>query len=243
MAHIKNVDSFEKLLAICTGYGGQYNPGQQNLQVASLSSMLDSARIALRQVIEAQADFENTTNSREVAFGKLDKLATRILGELSASGALAQTIADARSVIRKMTGRKQRERMPVPSGNAELSASSVTVTRTRGGGKDFATKEYLFEQLLQTLASEPLYQPQVEDLTVQSLRNRLAALRYENASVARAIARLSKARRDRNALLYQDGTNLYDTAQAVKQQVKAIYGYGGDAHRAASSIRFTRPVQ
>lgn len=239
MAHIKNVDSFEKLLAICTGYGGQYNPGQQNLQLVSLSSMLGNARIALRQVIEAQTDFENATNSREVTFGKLNKLSTRIVGELSASGALEQTIDDARSVIRKMFGRRLPDRGALPSGNAETPA--IPVTRTRGGGKDFATKEYLFEQLLQTLASEPLYQPQVDDLKVQSLRDRLAALHNENASVARASARLNKARRDRNALLYQEAFNLYDTAQAVKQQVKAIYGYGGDAYRAASSIRFTKP--
>jgi hypothetical protein len=203
--------------------------------------MLGNARTALRQVIEAQTEFENATNSREVAFGKLNKLATRIVAALSASGAMEQTVADARSVIRKMAGRKLADRGPVPSGNAETA--TIPVTRTRGGGKDFATKEYHFEQLLQTLASEPLYQPQVEDLTIQSLRDRLAALRNENASVACASARLNKARRERNALLYQDAANLFDTAQAVKQQVKAIYGYGGDAHRAASSIRFIKPVQ
>jgi hypothetical protein len=176
-----------------------------------------------------------------VAFGKLNKLATRILGELSSSGALEQTVADARSVIRKMAGRKLTDRGAIPSGNAETPV--ISETRTRSGGSDFATKEYYFEQLLQMLSTEPLYQPQVEDLKIQSLRERLAALRNENASVARAAAKLGKARRDRNKLLYQDAYNLYDTALAVKQQVKAIYGYGGDAHRAVSSLSFTKPVQ
>ena len=34
MSHIKNVDAYSRLVGLCTGYGGKYNPGQQNLQPA-----------------------------------------------------------------------------------------------------------------------------------------------------------------------------------------------------------------
>jgi len=32
MSHVKNMQSFEKLMGICTGLGGNYNPGKQNLE-------------------------------------------------------------------------------------------------------------------------------------------------------------------------------------------------------------------
>ena len=44
MTTVMNMQSFEKLLGICTGFGGKYNPGRQNLRVENLSVMLDQAR-------------------------------------------------------------------------------------------------------------------------------------------------------------------------------------------------------
>jgi hypothetical protein len=238
MSHIKNVDSFEKLLAVCTGYGGEYNHGQQNLRLEYLSALLGNARAALRQAGEARVAFENVTNSREVAFDKMAKLITRIVGELKASDA-GQTVIEVRSIVRRMSGRRLSDRAPVSSGNAEAVANE---DRTRTGGRDFATKEYYFGQLLQVLASEPLYQPHVEDLKIPNLINRLASLRNENAKVAHAAAALNRARRERNAVFYHNQHNLYSTALAVKEEVKAIYGYGVDAHRAVSHIPFKKPV-
>jgi hypothetical protein len=240
MGHIKNVEAFEQLLAVCTGYGGQYNPGQQNLQLESMISMLGNARIAVRQVIEAKTSFNNATNSREVAFGKLDKLVTRILGELSSSGALDQTIADARSVVRQLVGRRRASRQPELSENTQAPAPSEK--RTRASGSDFYVKEHYFAQLLQIVAMEPRYQPKVEDLKVQSLMAQHAALQHENAAVAEAAVTLAEARRNRNALMYRNTPNLHGTAMAVKEQVKAIFGFGGEAYRAVSRLSFTKPV-
>jgi hypothetical protein len=43
MKQVSNVQSFEKLLGICTGFGGA--PGQQNLRAEKLSDLLNQVNI------------------------------------------------------------------------------------------------------------------------------------------------------------------------------------------------------
>lgn len=85
MSHIKNLQSFDKVIAICTGLGGNYNPGKQNLQLASLTTLLNSAQAALENIRVAKTNYEYATNYREVAFEGLSKLVGRIISELKSS--------------------------------------------------------------------------------------------------------------------------------------------------------------
>jgi hypothetical protein len=67
MSHVKNMQAFEKLTGLCTGYGGSYNPGQQNLQVDALIAKLNNAQQVLMEVTETQTVYDNATNSREAS--------------------------------------------------------------------------------------------------------------------------------------------------------------------------------
>ena len=53
MTHVSNVQSFEKLLGICTGFGGSYNPGKQNLRIENLTKLLMQANEKLLEVLQA----------------------------------------------------------------------------------------------------------------------------------------------------------------------------------------------
>ena len=240
MSHVKNVEAFGKLVGICTGYGEQYNPGQPNLQVESLTNLLEQARCVLLNVSVAKTGFENATNNREVAFDEIDKLASRILAELKSTDALQQTVADARAMVRKIKGHRSIVNRPALSSEKSVQPAEPTPVRTRINGTDFASIVYHFEKLLQTLANEPLYQPTVADLQVAILQEKLNNLRTQNASVITTATELGKARRERNAMLYNRQGSLHSTAMAVKQQVRAVFGYNNEAVRAASSIRFNK---
>ena len=65
MSHIKNAEAFGKLLGVCTGYAGGYNPGSSNLQITSMNAMLEQARQALAEVYSAETLVDNATNNRE----------------------------------------------------------------------------------------------------------------------------------------------------------------------------------
>ena len=58
MTHVSNVQSFEKLLGICTGLGGSYNPGKQNLRVENLTKLLMQANEKLLEVSVAKSNHE-----------------------------------------------------------------------------------------------------------------------------------------------------------------------------------------
>lgn len=46
MSYYRNADAFGKLVGVCAGYGGKYNPTQTNLQVNSLWPPEDSGGLS-----------------------------------------------------------------------------------------------------------------------------------------------------------------------------------------------------
>lgn len=238
MSNTKNVEAFEKLVGICTGYGAQYSAGSQNLRIENLLSLLARSQAAMKSVSDAKTNFENATNGREVVAKEVSNLVSRVLAELKSSGAMEQTIDDARMMVRKIKGSSASSPVAPP---AAAEAKSTVATHSRRSGKDYEGFAHHFEKLIQTLSSEPLYQPLEPELQVAGLQNTLARLRNGNSNVATANGVLKKARRDRNAVLYTDKYSLYKTALAVKQRAKAAFGYNSEAAYDASHIRFIKP--
>jgi hypothetical protein len=93
MSNVKNVQSLEQLLGICTGLGGSYNPGNQNLQVKAMTALLSQARNVLSEVHYARTGYEIATNQREDAFSTLKPLTTRIISTLLSGGAMPRCAA------------------------------------------------------------------------------------------------------------------------------------------------------
>ena len=242
MSHVHNVQSFEKLLGICTGYGGSYNPGQQNLRVENLSDLLARAREKLLQVSIAKTSYENAQNSREAAFDEMRMLAPRILAELKSSDDVQpETVKDAALMVKKMKGYSSSVKPARTAAPPEGSGiSKPALVRRRSGGSDFANSTASFEKLLQTLASVPMYQPNNEELQLDILQVNLATLQSLNTALVTAASILGRARRERNTVLYEGRTSLCSTAMVVKQKVKATFGTTSEAYLAASKIRFTK---
>lgn len=236
MSNLKNVEAFNRLIGLCTGYGGTYVPGSPNLRVESLSELLIKARSALRTVSVTKTGYETATNEREVAFAQIKQQASRILEELKSCGALPQTAADAATMVRKIKGRVRAEKPEAP---AALETETPKVKHPRVTGSDYDSVVYHFEKLIATLVAEPKYNPAVADLQVAQLQQQLSDLRAVNQVVVNATSALSQARRDRNALLYGGSGSVYHTYLAVKHQVKALFGHTSEAAQAARRIRFT----
>ncbi len=248
MSNAKNVEAYGQLVRIYTGSGAQYGAGSQNLREENLLQLLIRSEGVIKGVSDAKTSFENATNGREVVAKKINKLASRVLAELKSSGAMSQTIDDARTMVRKIKGRLASGHAPQPMATAGQSTDATTTpssasSHSRINGTDYASLAYHFEKLLQTISSEPLYQPLEPELQVAGLQNALVLLRNGNTAVATAIGALMKARRDRNALLYTDPGSMYNTAQALKQRAKAAFGYDSEAAYDVNHIRLTKPTK
>jgi hypothetical protein len=237
MSNVKNVQAFGKLIGICTGYGGQYKPGQQNLQVNAMITLLNSAQQVMDEVNEAKTAYDNATNNRELAFRRLRKTSTSVMSVLRSCGANGLTIEDARSRIRKLWGTSLADRKSITSENAEQ-----VKPRTRSArGVDYGSLASHFAALVETVSAEANYQPNEPELSLEGLTVTLATLHSLNAEVMQAEVRLSMARRKRNVVLYESENNLFDTAQAARQYVKAVCGFRSPQHLEVVRLSFTKP--
>src|SRR6478735_6209826 len=143
MSHVKNVQAFEQLKGFCTGYGGNYNPGKQNLQVNALTTLLNNAQLALAEMQEARTAYERATNSREVIFKSISKFATRMYNVLKYSGADPLTLEDARASIRKLRGIHATKTKPET--NAVMGTTDTSPPGRMARGVDFASIAGHFE--------------------------------------------------------------------------------------------------
>ena len=232
------MQSLDKVIRICTGLGGTYNPGQQNLRVEALINLLNNASNADASVSKARSEFEIATNTREVMFEGVPQLAVRILSELKSSNVLEQTVADARTITRKLTGQRA-SRDPVPS---EPTAQEQARKR-RARGQGFVSVANNFSKLLQNLKDEPNYNPNTPDLKVDALQSMVDQLHAANNRVEDARVKYLNARIERNNVFYLGAGNVCDTTSAVKLKVQAICGRASETYRAVTKARvFKRKI-
>ena len=102
--HQANVANLEHIISFTTGYGATYNPSNNNIKIAQLQPLLMNSKSALQMMKNAETAYNNSTNAREISFAPLKKNTTRIMAALEASGAVQQTIDDARTINHKIQG-------------------------------------------------------------------------------------------------------------------------------------------
>ncbi|MEQ1588658.1 MAG: hypothetical protein ABL895_22420, partial [Cyclobacteriaceae bacterium] len=105
-------------------------------------------------------------------------------------------------------------------------------------GMDYTTQVDHFAKLLQTLRTEPMYQPVPEDLKLPALEAKVSDLRVKNAEAVRAAVELKNARSHRDEMLYLQQGNVHETYLAVRQAVRAAYGIGSAQYKALVGVRF-----
>lgn len=236
MSHVKNVHAFGKLTGICTGYGGQYNPGQQNLQVEAMTTLMINAQQALAAVNEAQAFYDKATNQRELGFKNVRRLSSSVWLVLKASGAGPLTVRDAYQIKRKIWGARKAKR------KADAAAAEAGV---KPGpfiyGNDYGTLVNYFAQLVATVEKEPRYTPNEPRLTLSGLQQKLAELKMLNETVTQAEIQLTQARRERNELFYLQEGNLVSTAIAAKNYIRGVFGFQSSQHNEVSQLDFRKP--
>jgi hypothetical protein len=237
MSHVKNMQAFGKLTGICTGLGGTYNPGQQNLQVNAMAALMTIAQQFWEEVKEAQSAYDKATNDRELGFRKVRKLSSSIYGMLKASGANELLLADALNSKRRIWGARI-SKLPV----VDVNKPDEEKAEVRSSySKSYITLVEYFDRLVKTAASEPKYSPNETELTSASLEQMRTDLFGLNKAVTEAEIRLEEARIKRNTVYYIAPDNLVDTATAVKTYVRSAFGFQSQQHLQVQKLLFTKP--
>ncbi len=237
MSNVKNVEALARLVGLCTGLGGQYNPGQQNLQVNAMTTLLNSAQQAMQAVNEAQTFYDNATNNRMLGFKGIRRFSSNVNSILKASGVHELTRSDASSSVRKIWGVRKTQR----KANAQMKPEDQKSTSSFIYGTNYASLANYFAQLVSTVSAEPKYLPNEPEYSVEGLKQKLAVLHELNEIVAQAEINLTHARRIRNELFYYGENNLFSTAMAIKQYVRGVFGYKSSQYMETHRLHFTKP--
>lgn len=235
MTNVKNMQAFEKLIGICTGYGGKYNPSRQNLRIESMSNQLEEVRVALEQVKIARAAYDNEVNRRKQKFESRPRLVSSVMRTLEASGASREKLADARQFSRMISGASPVSRAPQPSEKSEEVSIRRSVKQLA-----YVSLADSFSKLIQAVSTEPLYQPLEFELSPAGLLVMWQELVQANRSVEAARTQWQNSCIARNFAMYKKPMCMHETAVAVKKYVRAIYGLDSEQYSQLQALEFVR---
>ncbi len=236
MSNIKNVDAYSRLVGICTGFGGDYNPGQQNLKLNAMRALLEKAQSSLQHVKSKTNVYKHVTNEREVAFEDVKRLASMITFTVKAAGVPVQTLKDAQYYLRLISGRIK-NRAPIPAADAE--AQPLQTRRLRQ--QSYSAMANNLGKLVDLVSTLPQYKPNEEALQIEQLEAKVAKLHQLNKAVAHAKTARGNAIIHRNRLLYHGASCMVNNAYLVRSYVRVIYGNGSEQLRQLSKLSFTKP--
>lgn len=222
-----NLDNFQTMVAYVEGYGAIYNPSNSVLKLTNLQAIATNSNSAIENVTSNLNTFKVNTDQRQTMFELLSPLATRIMGELKACGASQKTIEKAEFYNRKLQGKRAKKINP-DDGQNNISASQMS----------FAQRIQHFDGLIGVCADEPLYAPNEDALKTTNLIALRNDLQSANKNVKDTNVGISNARIERNKTLYEPTIGLFDVAMAVKQYVKAIFGFKSPEYKQISKLQF-----
>ena len=224
MSYTKKAAAFGKLVGICAGYEGTYNPARQNLTTSAIRSLAKNADQANFTVVVARQNWITAAGKRKTLFSDLKETVKRLRGEVLNMNTSAATKNLLMSALSKTSaiGVAANTDPPVDSNTASEPKSR------RASGKDFATRLAAFEAVVNALATEPDYKPSISSLSVAFLKAKVDELKGHTGMVNASFAELAEARNARRRIFRQSGTGVIAIAKGVKNAVKAIFGNPSD---------------
>ena len=238
--HAKNVTNLESLITSIIALETSYNPSRDSIKLTSLQTLLTASTESLNAVNIAQAAYSNAVAARKVAFEPFSKLITRVMNSLKASGASTLVVQSARTIVRKLQGRRASAKITEEEKKA-LEAEGKEVNQISASQMSFDNRIENFDRLIMLLSSIPLYNPNEEELKVETLKALHNQLKEKNSEVILPIVQLSNSRMTRNKILYSENTGLVDVALDSKTYIKSIFGATSPQYKQISKLRFIRP--
>ncbi len=203
----------------------------------------------LTTVNNALTLFNNAVNARAIAFEPLKRFSTRLVNALEATDAKKQTVDDAKTIVRKMQGKRAEALVTITPVTTATDGTSPPVT-TLPSDKAISVSQLSFDsqienfsKMITLLTSEPLYLPNENDLKVTALNTLLTTFKNANTAVINATTVLSNSRIARNKALYLTDTGLCDIALEVKKYVKSVFNATSPEYKQVSKLKFTKLVK
>lgn len=222
--YAKNTANFVEMIIAVKSFGADYNPSAESLTIPGLETLRNKADEALILLQKADSIYRDSVNVRQTVFENMNSLITRIKGAVKSTGVDPKIIEEISALGKKITGR----RISSSKNEGEKSVSRMSVD----------SRTYNFRQLVIRLADIPEYKPNEADLTIESLNKYIEILVTLTAELQGNLKNLSKARRERDEIMFSEETGLVPVAYRVKEYVKSIFGTSSAQFRSISGLKF-----
>lgn len=235
--HAKNVTNLESLITSATALGTSYNPSKDSIKISALQTLLSTSKEALSTVNTAESAYSNAVDARELEFEPMGKLITRVNNALKASDSTTQTDESAKTIIRKLQGKRASAKLTDEEIKA-LQAEGKEVTQISVSQMGYDSRLENFDKLISLLSTVPQYNPNEEELKIDSLKALHTKLKTKNTDVVTAYIQLDNARNNRNEVLYKPLTGLVDLASDSKMYIKSVFGASSPQFKQVSKLTF-----
>ena len=238
-SHQQNVDNIEKITEKAVTFEPAYNPSEPRLSISNQQRIKTDGDEVLNGVIAAETACNNAVSARTTAFEGLDGLVTRIVNGVRISEVTDQTIAQTEAIVRDLRNKRAEEIIP-PAETADGKEDEAAGKHNKIRNGSFSTKVENFNKLIMLLLTLPAYKPNEEEISIDSLKIRHAALKQANSVCISMDAAAEAARRQRQIVLYAPKTGLVPVALDSKLYVKSAYGANSPQYKSISGILFAK---
>jgi hypothetical protein len=235
--HATNVTNLESLITSIMALGTTYNPSRDSIKLAALQTLLNASKDSLNTVNLSLATYSGAVAARKEAFKQFSQLITRVNNSLKATETTKQIDNIAQSIVRKLQGRRASARLSEEEKKA-LEAEGKEVNQISASQMSFDSRIENFERFILLLASVPLYNPNEQELKIETLKALHTTLKQNNTDVIIATVHLSNARIARNKVLYTQNTGLLDIAFDCKTYIKSVFGATSPQYKQVSRLYF-----
>lgn len=236
--HVKNVANFGRYISYIIGYGAAYVPSNTVIELTNLQARQTVFQTAIDAVIPKASAETLAINERQVGFDDLQKLVPRILAAVDASTADQLFSNDARTIARKLQGRRAAPKVKDDPLTVDIDESKQTASSSQ---MSYDNQIGFFAELIGLLNANVDYKPNERDLKLESLESRLADLQSKNEAVITAAAEARTVRTARDATLYDNPQGVKELADLIKKYVKSLYGPSSPQLKQLQALKFKKP--
>ncbi|MDR1562312.1 MAG: hypothetical protein LBS54_04395 [Dysgonamonadaceae bacterium] len=227
------VENLVKLITVLLSFGTAYNPNLDLIKIPALQELVARVRHAINEVDYFLPRAISAESERQDKFALLLPLVTRVQAIAIVFGLPHAVVEHIKELVRKMRGHRRHKLKPYTQYAGSEPEKHISVSQV-----SFTEQIEHFTQLVMTVASEPLYDPSVEDLKVSSLEAFEQQLGLVNDAAIAALQPLADARMARDKLLYSPETGMMEVAIKAKEYVKAVFGANSPQYKEVWHIKF-----
>jgi hypothetical protein len=214
--YVRNLANFDSLISKIVGYGVQYKPSKSTIQLDSLESISQNAKLAIANFNNLTLICQNTVAIRELAFNSLYELSKYLFDTLKS----ATTISETETYM--------------------LVGSNKTIHKGFPSQQDYDDLLKVFYKIIELLKAMPQYSPERSELQINYLHNFYVSLNAKNEEVKRNNNLLNNASLILNEIMYRESIGLVDITFSVKMYLKIAFGCKSNEYQQIAILKMNK---